>query len=154
MIATDSPRKELLAGYAASFGAAASYGTVALLGRMVLRDLAPPLVVTAFSMVFGTLVLAIIFHRQALQDLRMPRPRRAWIFVALAGVSSAWGVTFFFFALNEAPVVLVAPLAGISPLVSLVLMWVFLRRMERITWQTVVGALLVVTGVVVIASNG
>ncbi len=40
-----------------------------------------------------------------------------------------------------------APLVGISPLVSILLTHLFLQRLERVTWRTVLGALLVVIGV-------
>ncbi|MCH7802200.1 MAG: EamA family transporter [Chloroflexi bacterium] len=73
-------------------------------------------------------------------------PRRAWIMVALAGVAAAWGISFWYLALGEARVVLVAPLVGVSPLVSIVLTHFFLQRLEKVTMRTVLGALMVVAG--------
>jgi drug/metabolite transporter (DMT)-like permease len=142
-------RKQWL-GYLAALGAAASYGTVAVIGRMVVQDLAPPLVLTSFSMMFGTILLFVLFQGQARKDISKPKPRRAWLFAALAGCASSWGITFFFLALNQAPVVLVAPLAGTSPLISIALSHFFLHRLEKVTWRTIVGALMVFAGVVLI----
>ena len=47
--------------------------------------------------------------------------------------------------------VLVAPVAGAHPLVAIVLTHIFLQRLERVTVRTVLGALLVLGGIVLIA---
>ena len=60
-------------------------------------------------------------------------------------------MTFWFLALDRAPVVLVAPLTGTYPLVSILLAYIFLKRMERLSWRTLLGAMLVVAGVALIA---
>ena len=39
----------------------------------------------------------------------------------------------------------------VYPLVSIVLAYLFINRMERITWRTVLGGLLVVGGVALVA---
>ena len=146
--ATD--RRRLFLGYLASFGAAFCYGSVALIGRKIVSDFAPPMVATAFSMTFGMVIVGLIFHRHVLQDVRSRPPFRSWLFIALAGGASAWGVSFWYLALSEAPVVLVAPLVGSSPLVSILLAHIFLQRIERVTWKTAAGALLVVGGVALV----
>ena len=150
MIATETRRNQLMLGYASALGAAASYGTLTIIGRMLVTDHgASPVVATAVSMVFGLVILAAMFHRHAAEDSALA-PRRAWLWVALAGVSGTWGVGFWYFALSKAPVVLVAPLAGTHPLVSILAAHLFLQRLERVTWRTVAGAAMVVAGVVLI----
>ena len=150
MTTVDTARRRLRLGYFAALGAAASYGSVTLVARKIVTDYSSPLVATSFSMVIGTVMVGALFHRDVMADA--PRtPRRAWLFVALAGCASTWGVTFWFLALDRAPVVLVAPLAGVHPLVSILLAYVFLKRMERLSWRILLGALLVVAGVALIA---
>ena len=63
------------------------------------------------------------------------------------------GVSFWYLAFNEAPVVLVAPAAGTYPLVAILLSYIFLQRLERVTWRIVLGAVLVVGGVALIATG-
>ena len=150
MTQVSAPRSQLLLGYGASLLAAIAYGSVAVVGRKIVTDFAPPLVATSFSMIFGTMILFALFHRQFASDIAAKTPKRAWLFVALAGGSATWGVTFWFLALKEAPVVLVAPLAGTYPLMAAVLASIFLRRLERVTWQTFAGAALVVGGAILI----
>ncbi|MBM3945537.1 MAG: hypothetical protein FJ317_08650 [SAR202 cluster bacterium] len=76
--------------------------------------------------------------------------KRDWVMVTLAGLASAWGIGFFLLAVGKAPVVVVSPIGGVYPLFVIILSYLFLKRVERITWQTVVGALLVVGGVAAI----
>ena len=150
MIQIGVPRRQLVLGYGASLLAAIAYGSVAVVGRKIVVDFAPPLVATSFSMIFGTIILLALFHRHFASDIAAKPPRRAWLFVAIAGGSATWGVTFWFLALNEAPVVLVAPLAATYPLIAVVVAGIFLQRLEKVTWQTFAGAFLVVGGAILI----
>ena len=147
---TEIDRRQLVLGNLAALGSALSYAFGTVAGRKIVTDYAPPMVGVAFAMMFGTAVMALLFHRHALSDLAVA-PKRAWMHVMLAGLSSAWGASFLFLALGQAPVVLVAPLAGTSPLLAVLLTHVFLQRLETVTWPTVAGALLVVVGVALIA---
>ena len=170
MIRVETARRRVLLGYLAALGAAFCYGSLALVARKITTDYAPPMVATAFSMLFGTVILGAIVHRHAtafsmlfgtvilgaivhrhaLDDA--PRtPRRGWLMIALAGCASTWGLSFWFLALSKAQVVLVAPVVGVEPLVSIGLTRLFLRRLERVTRRTVVGAIFVVGGVALMA---
>ena len=137
-------------GYLAALGAAFSYGAASLVARKIVDDYSSPMVGTAFSLLFGTMIVAALFHRDAVADA-IVTPRRVWLFAVLAGCAATWGVSFWFLALNRAPVVLVAPLAGTHPLVAMVLTHIFLQRLERVTWHAVLGTLMIVGGVVFIA---
>ena len=140
----------MLLGYLAALGAAISYGVVSLVARKIVTDYSSPMVGTAFSMMFGTIIVAGLFHRDAMTDAATA-PRKAWVYVALAGCASTWGVSFWFLAFNEAPVVLVAPAAGTHPLIAILLSHIFLQRLERVTLRTMLGAVFVVGGVAMVA---
>lgn len=141
--------RTMLLGYGASLLSAAGYGTGAVVGRKIVDDYASPMVATALALVLGSLPLLLLSQRHLAVDVANV-PRRAWMMMALAGLASAWGVAFMFLAVNEAPVVLVAPIGGVYPLFVIILMYLFLKRSERITWQTILGAVLVVGGVAAI----
>ena len=71
--------------------------------------------------------------------------------------NSSWnlrclGCDFLVIALNNGPIVIVSPISATFPLVSLSLTYVFLKKVERLTFRVVVGSLFVVLGVVIIAS--
>jgi drug/metabolite transporter (DMT)-like permease len=142
--------RRVILGYLASLGSAACYGTVTLVARKITDEYSSPVVGTAFSMLFGTLIMAILFHRHAIADVP-GTPKRAWLFVALAGCSATWGVSFWFLGLSRAPIVLVSPLAGTYPLIAIALTHVFLQRLEKVTWRTAIGAMFAVAGVALIA---
>ena len=138
-------------GYLASLAAAFGYGSSTVIGREIVSDLASPLIATSFSLIFGLVIVGAAFHRHVFEDMvRDHAPRRAWLMALLAGLASSWGVTFWFLALSEAPVVLVSPVVGVSPLVSILLAYLFLSRIERVTMRTVLGGLIVVAGVITI----
>ncbi len=150
---TGGLRQRLILGYLASLGAAFCYGVVAVIGRKVVSEHTVPLVSSAFSLLFGTIIVGALFFRHAAADAARV-PRKAWLMASLAGLASAWGVASWFMALKAAPVVLVAPVVGTSPLFSILLTYVFLQRLERVTWRTLIGALLVVGGVALVAVGG
>ena len=72
-----------------------------------------------------------------------------WYF-SLGGLTITMGVGSVYMSLYLSSVVVVAPLASLSPLFSLILAAIFLREVEVITPRVVVAACLIVAGVVLI----
>ena len=136
-------------GYGFAMGAALSYGASQTVGKHVTTEYAPPLVGTAFALLFGLAFVSVMFHRHIPTDLRGSR-KRGFLWFGLSGIASAAGVTLLYFALSKAPVVVVSPVVAINPLITLTLAHIFLQRLERITKRTILGTLLVVLGVVII----
>ena len=134
-------------GYAFALGAAACYGATHVLARFIVGQV-PPLVGSAFALLFGVVVLTALAGRDVVRDLRAPR--RAFLWIALSGVSASFGVTSLYLAVDRAPVVIVSPISGVYPLVSVFLASLFLGRLERITWRVWAGTLLVVVGIVLV----
>ena len=137
-------------GYAAAMGAALSYGASQTIGKHITTEYAPPLVGTAFALLFGFVYVSLMFHRHIPPDIKA-NPRYGYLWFSLSGITSASGVALLYFALSKAPVVVISPVVAISPLVSLALAHLFLQRLEKITTRTVIGTLLVVLGVAIVA---
>ncbi len=76
--------------------------------------------------------------------------KRAWFIFSLAGLSATIGQLFLFYALNLGQVVIVAPLTSLGPLFVLLLIRIFLKELERVTWKIVSGALLIIGGAAVL----
>ena len=142
-------RGHIWLGYTTAIGAAIAYGASQTVGKHVTTEYAPPLVATAFALLFGFGYVSLMFHRHIPHDLRTSS-RRGFLWFGLSGIASAYGVTFLYFALSNAPVVVVSPVAAINPLITLTLAHIFLQRLERITKRTILGTLLVVLGVIII----
>ena len=141
-------QKPVLLGSIAAGLAAMAYGSSQFLARYLVTEQAPPLVVATFALMAGMMILASVSAKGLLQDRRAPR--RSFLFMALAGLSASAGVAFNFSALGLAPVVVVAPVTSVTPLISLGLAHIFLQRLERITLRIWMGAALVVAGVILI----
>ena len=143
--------RNIILGYIAAFGSAISYGIVTLVAQKIVSDYFPPVVASAFSIIIGMVILGVLFFKDIFKDIQVIT-LRAFLWAIVAGISGAWGVTFWFIALNNGPIVIGAPMSATFPLVSLSLTYVFLKKVERLTFRVVVGSLFVVLGVVIIAS--
>lgn len=134
-------------GYLFPLMAALSFGSTPVLIRKGLTH-APALV----GVTLALFCASVIFLPLALRGSRKVDglQKRGVIFMLLAGLASAGGSIFNYLALSRAPVVLVAPLTSIYPLVTLLCAHLFLKRQERITRRIVAGAALVVAGVATI----
>ena len=134
-------------GYALAGAACVAYGASLVLAKQVVED-TPALVGATIGMTFGMLVLAII----SAGDMRKERgiPARGYLWTALGGLGAAGGITFMFLGMANAPVVVVAPIVAVNPLTAIFFGQIFIRGLERLTPRVIIGALLVVAGVIVI----
>ena len=60
----------------------------------------------------------------------------------------------WYFAVQRADVVVISPIVSSSPLVTLLLAHLFLARLERVTRRLAAGAVLTVTGVLLVVWGG
>ena len=142
------------AGYVYALGAALCYGSSAVLIRRGLNDYGGPLAAIAIALTVGTLAVAPL----ALRAYRGQREReeawrpggRALLFVVASGLTSLLGFTSNTFALSLLPVVVVTPISSAFPLFAVVLVRLFLRGHETVNRRTVLGALCVVAGVILV----
>ncbi|MPZ51004.1 MAG: EamA family transporter [Dehalococcoidia bacterium] len=146
--AASEARRRAILGVIFGFSAALAYGVSQVLARHTVSDIAPPLVGSCLALFWGTLGCALMASRTRgapIQDFR----RGVFLFAA-GGIFSAMGVTGLFIALERAPVVIVSPISSTNPLFTLVLAAIFLRDVEQLSPRVVIGAMLVVAGVVVL----
>ena len=134
-------------GYALAGAACIAYGASLILAKQVVED-TPPLLAATLGMTFGLLVLAVISAPDVRRDVGTRQ--RAWVWAALGGLAAGGGITLMFLAISNAPVVVVAPILAMNPLTAILFSQIFLRGMERLTWRVLLGALLVVAGVIIL----
>ena len=149
--------KIFVLGYLMALGAGASYGATNVMAKQTLEVFDSPLVITMLSMLVGMLVLAPLVgastarsgvHREKGQGFSKNLWSLRW--VALAGIASGIAVISLYFAVQRADVVVISPIVSSSPLITLFLAHVFLTRLERVTKRLLFGALLTVSGVVLV----
>ena len=141
-------QKPVTVGMVLALMAATAYGSSQYLAKQLVTDIAPPPVVATIGLFCGFIILTGLSIGNLEKDLKAPK--KALAFLTLSGIASSAGVTFLYSALELAPIVVVAPVSSVTPLISLGLAHIFLKSMESITTKTWVGAILVVSGVTLI----
>ncbi len=141
-------RKDRVLGYSFSLGTALCWGAVAVIIRYA-SQFASPFVVLTFSLLFAILVLLGVTGKGF--EIGVKTNKKAINLLLFAGVLNGIALACFYWALAVAPVVVVSPLTSSSPLVTVILVHFFLRRLERLTLHVLIGSLLVVTGGVLVA---
>ena len=133
-------------GLLCAVAAAAAYGMAHAMARYVVTQAAPAPVTAAYSLFFGTLLLFFISVPHLKRDLQAPR--RALIMMILAGICSSFGLLLMYTALARAPVILATPIMASYPLIAMTFTHLFLQQLERVTLRMVLGAILVVGGMI------
>ena len=132
-----------------ALAAASAYGTSQVITRANIGELATPLVGSLIAIFWGTLGFTVLAARDF--KTRSPNFNRGAKFFALAGLFSAAGVVFLFLALSRGKVVIVSPIAATNSLFTMFFAMAMLRGVEKITPRVMLGAALVVSGVVVLS---
>lgn len=151
MSGTDAPSEASLdrRGYLFAFGAATCYGTAAPLLKIGLREYGSVLTGITVALAVGLLAIApLAFAAWRSQGPGWRPDRRATLFILASGCTALLGFGSNTFALSKLPVVVVAPISSTYPLITVLLVRLFLRQSEAISRRTVLGALLIVAGVI------
>ena len=135
-------------GYLLATGASISYGASLVLAKQVVEDV-PALIGSSIGMIFGMLVLAVLSAKNMTRD--RGSSRRSFVWSGLSGLAAGGGIALMFLAMSKAPVVVVAPIISVNPLTVILFGQIFIRDMEPLTPRILVGAVLVVVGVVIIS---
>ncbi len=129
--------------------AAVFSGLGAVLWRKALPAFPNSLAGTFVGMVAALAVTAlytVFFMRERIRE----GVQRAWKPFLLVGLVGTAGQVFFAAALQRGEVFRIIPLIQTSPLITVALALIFLRRVEFITWRVPTGALLTVGGAILI----
>ena len=129
--------------------AAFLYALSALVGKKITDDFSSPMVASAFSILFGLVATGSVFFGTVRKEVR-GLTGRSWMLIGLSGCASALGVSGWYLALDITPVVVVAPIVAVYPLITIAIASLFLRGIEKVTKQTAIGAIIVVIGVLFI----
>jgi uncharacterized membrane protein len=94
--------------------------------------------------------LLIVGFRGGRSALKFERRGTAWLFAA-ALVNMA-AILSFFSALNLGKVVRVEPLVACNPLLTILWSILFFRGLEQLTARDIVGAVIIITGTVLVVT--
>lgn len=132
------------------FVSASCFGAVAIIRKLGLSQTGPlfgSAVNTTTALIAFTTFLLVSGNRQAF----VCAPR-TWGYFIAAGVAENAGVLLGIIALSLGDVSVVTPLSGTAPLFVLAITSVFLRGIETLHWRVVLGATLIVLGIVCITA--
>ena len=130
------------------------YSLAAVIGKQLTEDIASPLVISSFSLLFGLLVTFVVMAPKDIKEIGQT-PIKNWTTIVIAGLYSSCGVMFYFLSLSSAPVVVVTPIISIYPLITIVLAFLFLKGIETISLRTILGTILVISGIIfILFGNG
>lgn len=126
-------------------------GSTQVIRKIGLARIALPILGAAVTT--GTSLVAVTLSLLVSRKWSMVQFNRASLgYFVLAGCAVTLGVASVYMSLYLSDVVIVAPLASLSPLYSLALSALFLREVEVITLRRATAAVLIVAGVVLITA--
>ncbi len=131
--------------------AALAFGISTTFRKTGLMSIPVPLLAAAVTV--GTaffVLLAIVGFMGGREILSFNRRSSSWLFAGALINSGA--ILSFFSALNVGTVVRVEPLVACNPLLTILWASIFLRQFETLSWRVVAGALVTVSGTVLVVT--
>lgn len=98
----------------------------------------------------AALIIVALYTFTFMRDQVLDGVKKAWKPFFLVGILGAMGHFFFASALQRGEVYRMVSLIQTSPLITVLFALILLRRVESITWQVPVGALLTVGGAILV----
>ncbi len=131
-------------------GAAFFYGIEPIFAKIGLNEGTPVYVGLAIKTMIAAVILCLYLwgRRQLPSRSDFSRLNLRWYIGA--GLFNSLFLLAYFRALEVAPVILVVPIIQIIPLVVIGLSFLFLKRLEVITWKLVSAATIVVAGAIIV----
>jgi uncharacterized membrane protein len=94
--------------------------------------------------------LALLQFRGGKEAFKLTRRSATWLFTA--GIFNTAAMLSVFYALSHGKVVIVEPLVSANPVLTLLFTAIFLRDLEAINTRVIIGALLTVTGTILVVT--
>ena len=125
-------------------------GSSQILRKFGLESMPHPILAAAVTATSSLLVVSVIMWFSGQRQLIMNLDKRCLPYYLSAGLAISFGMVAIYYALDLGKVVVVIPLSSISPLFTLLLAAIFLRGVEKVTLKIVLGAMLIISGVILL----
>ena len=135
-------------GFISIIASSIVYSVVQVLAKSLIGGEVSALAGSLITLGSGAFILLLGTAKNFKRNYDVSRHDLLWVFVA--GVLGSNGLMLNFLALERAPVVLITPIIGITPLITLVLAAIFLRQLEKLTFKVIFGSIIVVAGVILV----
>tara|TARA_R110002050_G_scaffold1244_4_gene8707 strand:- start:139714 stop:140187 length:474 start_codon:yes stop_codon:yes gene_type:complete len=129
-----------------AFLAAFTAALVAIFAKLGLQNIDPTLATTlrAIIMALFLLIVSLLLGKFNGFTISTSLSGKEWLLISLAGITGALSWLFYFFALKQGSASSVVAIDRLSLVFVIVLAALFLQ--EAITWRSLTGVLLMVTG--------
>ncbi len=131
-----------------AFLAAVSAACVIVLTKAGLKNVDPIVAFAIQALLILTITWALIAFQGKFSSLK-EIDNKAWLLLILAGIATTLSTIFSFKALSMGPATSVVTIERSSLVFAILLSIIFLK--EKITWQIVAGAILVLSGAILIS---
>lgn len=122
---------------------------VAILGKLGLKGIDSTLATTVRSVVMAVFLVLVSLSFGKFQGFSFDSfTQRDWLLIILSGIAGAVSWLFYFFALKDGAVSSVVAIDRLSIVFAIVLAGLFLG--EALTWKSLLGAVFVVFGAILI----
>lgn len=134
-----------------AFLAAFSAALVAIFAKLGLQNVDPTLATTLRAMIMAMflLIVSLLLGKFNGFTISGSVSLKEWILLSLAGVAGALSWLFYFYALKQGSATAVVAIDRLSIVFVIVLAALFLQ--EAVTWRTLTGILLMVSGALFIS---
>ncbi len=130
---------------------AMAFGGSAILRKAGLGFVDSPVLAAALTAGAAAIFsFALLQIRGGKQAFKLTRRSAAWLFTA--GFINTAAMLSVFYALSHGKVVIVEPLVSSNPVLTLLLTAIFLRDVEALSLRVMLGALLTVTGTILVVT--
>ena len=122
---------------------------VAIFGKAGLKDIDSTLATTIRSIIMAVFLFVVSFSLKKFHNFSLSSfSSKDWVFIVLAGIAGALSWLFYFLALKYGLATKVVVIDRLSLVFVIILAAIFLG--EKIGWNSVVGAILMIAGAIFI----
>jgi drug/metabolite transporter, DME family len=125
-------------------------GSSQILRKVGLGAMPHPVMAAAVTATSSLVVVSLNLWVSGRRKKILALDKRCLPFYLAAGLAISVGMVAIYYALDRGKVVVVIPISSIGPLFSLMLTALFLKDVERVTVKIVLGAVLIISGVILL----
>ncbi len=125
-------------------------GSSQILRKFGLESMPHPVLAAAVTATSSLVVVSLTLWVSSRRKEILCLDRRCLPFYLAAGLAVSLGMVSIYYALDLGKVVVVIPISSTAPLFTLILTALFLKGVERVTLRIVLGAALIISGVVLL----
>jgi len=125
-------------------------GSSQIIRKFGLESMPHPILAAAVTATSSLAVVSTIMWFSGRKQVILNLDRRCLPFYLAAGLAISFGMVTIYYALDLGRVVVVIPLSSTGPLFTLLLTAIFLKGVERVTVKIVMGAALIISGVILL----